>query len=384
MLIYKRVVLSLLAVFLLKFLFFSLEVSASVNPCVDESGTIINGFTVDASGNAVPVTGPSSSFPFESAGGSPFTNNCNTCTPNRDVTITGRSCAYPAGGGPCVWTGGCCALSALPSTINEEESTTLSWTTTIDANLATIDNGIGNVVPVSDGSTVVSPTTTTTYNMSVSGPGGSANCQTVVTVIPAPPSCEIRAEPNLIFTGELSDVTVSWITDHATSATLNGVNVPMGSGTKIFNGVSSSTTYSMLVNGPGGSSSCEARVTAYVPPRGGLIPCGRLVDDSATSWNEKNPCRLCHLTILSFNIINFLLTIVGIIAVLMLIVAGALHIIGGIDAETLSLAKKGINGVLFGFAIIFVAWVIINIAMVVFGFIDPIGDGSWKKFDCQI
>lgn len=210
--------------------------------------------------------------------------------------------------------------------------------------------------------------------------GGSAAFVTTLL----PPSCEIRAEPNIIFTGELSDVTVSWTTDHATSATLNSVNVPIGSGTKIFNGVSSSTTYSMLVNGPGGTSSCEARVTAYTPPTGGLVPCGRLVDDSATSWNEKNPCRLCHLAILSFNIINFLLTIVGIIAVLMLIVAGALHIVGGIDAETLSLAKKGINGVLFGFAIIFVAWVIINIAMVVFGFIDPIGDGSWKKFDCEI
>jgi len=71
------------------------------------------------------------------------------------------------------------SLSADPSSIEQGESTTLSWTSTYGQS-AYIDNGIG-VVSVS-GSTSISPDHTTTYAISVTGTGGSASARAVVMV----------------------------------------------------------------------------------------------------------------------------------------------------------------------------------------------------------
>ena len=71
------------------------------------------------------------------------------------------------------------SISANPGVIVYGESSTLSWTST-NAESATIDKGIGNV-PLS-GSITVSPVGTTTYTITVTGPGGTATDQVLVTV----------------------------------------------------------------------------------------------------------------------------------------------------------------------------------------------------------
>jgi hypothetical protein len=73
------------------------------------------------------------------------------------------------------------ALSADPTTIASGNSSTLTWSTT-NATSASIDNGVGSVTPVSGGSTSVSPTSTTTYTLMATGPGGSHQSQATVTV----------------------------------------------------------------------------------------------------------------------------------------------------------------------------------------------------------
>jgi RHS repeat-associated protein len=75
------------------------------------------------------------------------------------------------------------SISATPSTIQEGEIATLSWTSA-NAQSAFIDNGIG-IVPV-NGSTTVSPVNSTTYTISVTGPAGFSSAQARVMVLGMP------------------------------------------------------------------------------------------------------------------------------------------------------------------------------------------------------
>jgi YD repeat-containing protein len=71
------------------------------------------------------------------------------------------------------------SISADPATIQEGESSTLTWTSA-NATTCTIDQGIG---PVDlSGSTTVSPTETTTYTITAEGAGGTATDSCTVTV----------------------------------------------------------------------------------------------------------------------------------------------------------------------------------------------------------
>jgi len=71
------------------------------------------------------------------------------------------------------------SFRASPARIQQGESTTLTWSTT-DAQSVTIDNGIGT--NSANGSRQVTPTQNTTYQLTASGPGGSANFTTSVIV----------------------------------------------------------------------------------------------------------------------------------------------------------------------------------------------------------
>ncbi len=71
------------------------------------------------------------------------------------------------------------SFSAVPSTINVGESSTLSWSVT-DATSVTIDNGVGSVAL--SGTTAVSPITITTYTLTATNSAGSVTATTTVTV----------------------------------------------------------------------------------------------------------------------------------------------------------------------------------------------------------
>ena len=128
---------------------------------------------------------------------------------------------------------------------------------------------------------------------------------------------------------------------------------------------------------------CEAGRCPSLP-EGGIVPCDRLVDDTSTPWIELQPCKICHLVILAYEIINFLMKIVALITVLAMIIAGLIHVKSGGDASLILAAKQGMNKILLGFVIVFISWVIVNVAMILFGFNDPLGDGSWEKFSCDL
>src|SRR5580704_13301710 len=76
------------------------------------------------------------------------------------------------------------SLQANPTSISKGDSTTLSWTST-DATQLTISPDVGAVT--AQGSTKATPQDSTTYTITASGPGGSADSSVRVTVSAPPP-----------------------------------------------------------------------------------------------------------------------------------------------------------------------------------------------------
>ena len=95
-------------------------------------------------------------------------------------------------------------LQANPTTINKGDASTLSWSST-NATQLTISPEVGAVAP--EGSTKVTPADSTTYTISASGPGGSADSTVRVTVsAPAPtPPPATNATLEEMFLKEVQD-----------------------------------------------------------------------------------------------------------------------------------------------------------------------------------
>ncbi|HVM58851.1 MAG TPA: hypothetical protein VMT80_00760 [Candidatus Paceibacterota bacterium] len=154
-----------------------------------------------------------------------------------------------------------CTLTANPTSITGDESSTLHWTTT-NATSATIDQGIGAVTPVAGGSTSVSPTSNTTYTLTATGTGGTVTCHAAVTIVTNPkPTCTLTAAPTSIAAGDSS--TLHWTTTNATSATIDqgiGAVTPAAAGSTSVS-PATTTTYTLTATGAGGTVTCPATVT---------------------------------------------------------------------------------------------------------------------------
>ncbi len=96
------------------------------------------------------------------------------------------------------------SLQASPTSINKGDSTTLSWTST-DATQLTIAPDVGAVT--AQGSTRVTPSDSTTYTITASGPGGSADSSVRVTVStpPPPPPPPPAIDYDALFLQEVKD-----------------------------------------------------------------------------------------------------------------------------------------------------------------------------------
>jgi peptidoglycan-associated lipoprotein len=96
------------------------------------------------------------------------------------------------------------SLQANPTSINRGDSTTLSWTST-DATQLTISPDVGAVT--AQGSTKVTPSDSTTYTITASGPGGSADSSARVTVSapPPPPPQQETIDYDKLFLQEVKD-----------------------------------------------------------------------------------------------------------------------------------------------------------------------------------
>ena len=83
-------------------------------------------------------------------------------------------------------------FTAEPTTISSGQPASLRWSVN-DATNVQIDNGIGQVSP--NGRRAVYPTSTTTYHMTATGPGGSTDADATITVSTPPPPAPTPAPP---------------------------------------------------------------------------------------------------------------------------------------------------------------------------------------------
>jgi hypothetical protein len=147
-------------------------------------------------------------------------------------------------------------LSASPSTIDQGQSTTLSWTSS-DASSCTASGAWSGSV-VTNGSATVEPTVTSTYTMTCNGAGGTASASATVTVNETPavlqPTVNLTASPSSVARG--GSITLSWSSTDTTSCTASdnwsGSKATSGSETIKLN---DPATFTLSCSGDGGSVS---------------------------------------------------------------------------------------------------------------------------------
>ena len=145
-------------------------------------------------------------------------------------------------------------ISANPEILVPGQSSTLTWSST-NADSVVIDQGIGSVSL--NGTTTVSPTETTIYTITATGPGGTATAS--VTVSFFPPTADIQANPETILQGESS--TLTWSSTNADSVTIEpGIGAVDLNGSVLVS-PSESTIYTITATGPGGTVTDSVTVT---------------------------------------------------------------------------------------------------------------------------
>jgi hypothetical protein len=117
------------------------------------------------------------------------------------------------------------SFGATPASITSGQSSTLEWNDITHATACSISNGIGTI-DCTSGGTSVSPTATTTYTLTASGPGGDASRSASVTVSAATPGLT-SVSPNSGDRGATVNVTLagSHFVAGATTVTVSGGNV---------------------------------------------------------------------------------------------------------------------------------------------------------------
>ena len=155
-----------------------------------------------------------------------------------------------------------CTLSASPNVIQLGQSTRVTLFASGEVTSGKINN---QSVSVPSGFINIAPTSAGTQWVQgqVTGPGGTASCQTSFIVekddpITDPPTCQLTASPDIVKLG--SAVTLSMSTQgQVTSATIDGKTVPYPVGKIIVTATKEGSNVALgRVTGPGGNSSCSA------------------------------------------------------------------------------------------------------------------------------
>jgi RHS repeat-associated protein len=233
-------------------------VSLSVNP-----DTIVQGASATLTWNSnfadtmtiQPGIGP------VSANGSLTVSPSQTTT--YMITVTGRGGTSNATATLTVLLPPTVTMGASPQTILAGVSSTLKWTST-NATTATIEPGIGNASPI--GSMTISPQQTTTYVITVTGPGGSASASVTIKVEDplAPPVVSISASPSTIPKGSSS--TLSWACKNVQSAHIdNGIGIVPAEGTAIVS-PECTTTYTITAVSANGAASARLLIIVLGNP----------------------------------------------------------------------------------------------------------------------
>lgn len=154
------------------------------------------------------------------------------------------------------------SFTAQPASITAGQSSTLSWRTT-GTSTVEIDQGIGRQPTM--GSVQVSPSQTTSYQLTATGPGGQVRSMVSVSVSRpgAPVISSFSAAPSQVMPG--SPATLSWATTGATSVRIdNGIGVVATSGMVTVR-PPVTTTFTLTADGPGGTATAPTTVSVSSP-----------------------------------------------------------------------------------------------------------------------
>ncbi len=154
------------------------------------------------------------------------------------------------------------SMSADPTQVSLQGSTTLQWTAT-DATSCTASDGWSGPKAVSATETVGPLAATKTFTMTCTGAGGSAVKSATVTVAAAAPTptVTISASPTSIGAGETT--LLSWTATDASgcSASQGWTGTKAASGTQNVGPLQSTTTFQLDCFGTGGQASSTVKVT---------------------------------------------------------------------------------------------------------------------------
>lgn len=125
------------------------------------------------------------------------------------------------------------------------------------------------------------------------------------------------------------------------------------------------------------------------PAEAGLIPCGLTVDDANQTGDQTVKCTLCHLVVGINSIIVFLRNIMSAVAIAVIVAMAFIYITSAGDEGRMRFAKGGIAAALIGFAIILLAWVIVNFVLSIQDtsgnsiFNSTLVRTGWDSFQCN-
>jgi len=124
--------------------------------------------------------------------------------------------------------------------------------------------------------------------------------------------------------------------------------------------------------------------TTVIPSTfGGLVPCGRNENDPNTTWDDSAPCNLCFAFQMAKNILDYIFFLTVGLAIFIFVIAGLLYAFSMGNPGRIEKAKQAITLAIIGLAIIFVAWLIVNVVLAALGYTHPFG-GSWNMVDCSL
>ncbi|MDD3190841.1 MAG: glycosyl hydrolase family 28 protein [Candidatus Pacebacteria bacterium] len=139
-----------------------------------------------------------------------------------------------------------------------------------------------------------------------------------------------------------------------------------------------SSEYSIdpLYEGPGYAPGTATGACTDVDDSAGLVPCGKAINDPETTWSECAPCDACSVVLMTQLVIEFAVKMAGIIATIVIVIAGFMHIVAAGKPKYLSVSNSMIKGAVVGFIIVFTAWLLVDTILTTMGYIDPV-DGVW-------
>ncbi len=152
-------------------------------------------------------------------------------------------------------------LTANPTNVAMNGSATLTWTSSNATGCSA--SGAWSGTKAVNGSQSVGPLTqNSTFTLTCTGPGGSANRSVSVTVDPAAlPTVTLTANPTTVNSGGSSVLT--WTSSNATSCTAGGAwsGAKGLSGSQSVGPLTQDSTFTLTCTGPGGSTNVPVTVT---------------------------------------------------------------------------------------------------------------------------